>query len=475
MTSIQASPSCESRQPGPGKGHDDAQAIFQFARADGDTGQQPSETIVPDAPADDTNEGAGAPSPSEGSRGSGAANPVDLTDLLGDAPITPRERNDLKSGNGQAARCPAEATELDQIALPNDTSIEDPARRYNKETDKEEQLGAAFGGHVQGHGGHKSCWSAKELVEMEFSDTVFVVEGLLPVGQTVCGGRPKSGKSRLALELAIQVATGGDYLGRQCGSGRVVYYALEDGKSRLARRLKGMGAPPALNVQFYLEPPEDLVKAIEMHFDDDAALVIIDTFSRAFMGIDHSDLGDIYQAMAPLQEVATRLERGLFIVDHLRKGRGEAATVEDLLGSIGKSATPDTIWLLDRPQRSRNATLDVISRDLDEDLSLSLEPVEGGRWKCVGDADTAKLTDGLQRILDACLAVHKSGKEITCTTVADRTGNDRGYVSRTLNRLAESGDLLRLAARGNVKPFALADEVKQHNIINKEAAVEHVV
>jgi hypothetical protein len=310
------------------------------------------------------------------------------------------------------------------------------------------------------------CWTATELLAHEHPEPVYVVENLLPVGLTALAGRPKSGKSRAALDLAVRIATGGCFLGYECKAGPVIYYALEDGPRRLARRLHALGGASTDSLRVYFETPDDLVAAIEGHFaTDNALLVIVDTVGRAW-SFDHNEMEKVYEVYAPLQALATRYERGLVVIDHLRKGRGEITSVEDVSGSTGKSATADNIWLLDRPPRKKTATLDIISRDLDEDLSLALEPGEGGAWKCVGSADTVRRTEGRQKILDAASRVAEAGEPITVTSVAAQTGVDPGHVSRTLSELVQMGDLVRLPKVGNVQPYSMRNAVNVGNKVN---------
>ncbi|MDA1348601.1 MAG: AAA family ATPase [Chloroflexi bacterium] len=297
-------------------------------------------------------------------------------------------------------------------------------------------------------------WTASELLKEKHPEPVFVVEKLLPVGLTILAGRPKSGKSRAALDLSIRVAVGGRFLGQECNTGLVHYYALEDGPRRLSRRLAALGGSDTDRLRFHCDAPHDLVTAIEDHYKAGTMLVVVDTVGRAWR-FDHNDQEKVYEVMAPLQQLATRYERSLVLIDHLRKGRGEVVNVEDVAGSIGKAASADTLWLLDRPGRKRNAVLDIVSRDLDEDLSLELEPSKGGGWRCVGNADTVKRTEGRQKILDAAARLARSDDQITVTSVAEATGSDQGHVSRTLSDLVDLGDLDRLPKVGNLQPFAL--------------------
>jgi|SRR5215213_7285135 len=81
----------------------------------------------------------------------------------------------------------------------------------------------------------------------------WTVPGLLPEGVALFAGKPKLGKSWLALGLAIAVASGGVALGAMpVERGEVLYFALEDNHRRLQHRLKkvlaGDTAPDHLRI-----------------------------------------------------------------------------------------------------------------------------------------------------------------------------------------------------------------------------------
>ena len=58
-------------------------------------------------------------------------------------------------------------------------------------------------------------WTAAELLDAEFPEPKWAIEGLIPEGLTIIGGRPKVGKSWLLLQAAIAVGTGGRFFGKQ--------------------------------------------------------------------------------------------------------------------------------------------------------------------------------------------------------------------------------------------------------------------
>ena len=81
--------------------------------------------------------------------------------------------------------------------------------------------------------------SATDLLKKQFSPVAWAVDGILPEGAFILGGRPKMGKSWLSLSIALAVATGGKALGRAAvQAGDVLVLALEDSERRLQERLR---------------------------------------------------------------------------------------------------------------------------------------------------------------------------------------------------------------------------------------------
>ena len=85
--------------------------------------------------------------------------------------------------------------------------------------------------------------SAIELMQKEYEPIRWTVPGLIPEGLILLAGKPKVGKSWLALHLCHAVAfeSGGFALGQiEVEPGKAVYYGLEDSERRLQERLKGI-------------------------------------------------------------------------------------------------------------------------------------------------------------------------------------------------------------------------------------------
>ncbi len=305
-------------------------------------------------------------------------------------------------------------------------------------------------------------WSAAELLDADFPEPPWVVPGLLPVGLTLLAGRPKVGKSWLALQLMQAVATGGVFLGQQVQRGACLYLALEDSPRRLQSRMKAQQWA-AKDVQADFVTVGQAGELLPLNGKNSGAtalaamiaarhyrLVVVDTLSRALAG-DQNDARDMTAALTPLQEAAHTHGCAVVVVDHFNKlGAASPYTsgpgmevgpdpVLNILGSTAKAAMADAILGLYKAQGKAGAVLAVTGRDVEEKQLLLKHDAITHCWQCEGDADTVRVSDARRQVWDAV----KELGETTCTELAEILGRNKGTVLRDLVHLANNGLLFR--------------------------------
>lgn len=248
-------------------------------------------------------------------------------------------------------------------------------------------------------------WTAQSLLAERFPPPRQIVAGILPEGLALLGGRPKRGKSWLALQLAVDVITGRSSMGR-VDSGRVIVLALEDSPRRLQQRLIALDCPPTSNLHLVTNfPPlhaggiSDLCDLIERF---DPVLVVIDTLSRAFVGLQEQDRSDqMTRALAPLQKLALERRIAILVIDHHRKpGPDVVDMIDDIIGSTAKVGVADTILGLYRKTGEDAALLKITGRDIEErELALRWDSIRF-RWRCEGDAAEMTYLSHRKAVLD---------------------------------------------------------------------------
>jgi len=153
----------------------------------------------------------------------------------------------------------------------------------------------------------------------------------------VIGGAPKCGKSWLALELAVAVASGRPCLGRfpVPAPGPVLVYAAEDAPLQVRERIEQLcqarGAPfHALDLGLILEPALriDRARDIERLRSTLALrrprLLILDPYVR-LQGADENNATEVAAILATLRELSRTFSLALLLVHHARKSPSDSA------------------------------------------------------------------------------------------------------------------------------------------------------
>ncbi len=306
-----------------------------------------------------------------------------------------------------------------------------------------------------GQNGHKhTILSAKDLLNKELPPVRWAVEGILPAGVSLLGGKPKMGKSWLALGLAIAVASGGRALGKiPVEKGPALYLALEDNERRLQSRLKklliGGDAPEALALTTeWLRLDEGGLVNLEAWLEENpnARLVVIDTLKK--IRPDYSDrrsLYDVdYEALEPLIPLAGEHNVAILVVHHLRKMLA-ADPLDELSGSTGLSGGVDGALILKRDRGKADAYLHVTGRDVEEEKEYALLwDANLASWALAGAAEEYRQSQERRRILDLLKRV---GEPMGPKDVAIALGQSYGSVRVLLPEMVKAG-LLRNPDRG---------------------------
>ena len=264
--------------------------------------------------------------------------------------------------------------------------------------------------HVAGPPSVVRLVSARELMKMDLPEPKWAVPELLPEGLAILGGKPKMGKSWLALNLGLAVASGGVSLGlTKCEPGDVLYLALEDTDRRLQSRLLSIlgeaSAPASLTLTTaWPRLDESGVEELEtwLRTHPEARLVIIDTLAkvRSPRGRNDTLYESDYAAVAALKALADRFGVAILVLHHLRK-MDAPDPVDAISGTLGLSGAADAILVLKRDRGQRDASLFVTGRDLDEqDLQLSWDETLCS-WKVIPDQELlARISRERNDVLD---------------------------------------------------------------------------
>ncbi len=256
--------------------------------------------------------------------------------------------------------------------------------------------------------------SALELIQKEFEPMRWTVPNLIPEGLIILAGKPKVGKSWLALHLCHAVAfpKGGYALGKiEVEPGKAVYYGLEDSERRLQERLKGIACdlplPENLFISNHLERLDaGGLEEIQAFLEDnpETRLVVIDTLARVKpkRGRNNDAYETDTEIMGGLQILAMRHSVTVLVVHHMRKNVKDADDVFDgVLGSTGLTGTADATILMQRGRQSREIVMHITGRDVEEQqLSVKFDLTDRVPFNLMGTTEEVHMSDTRKDILE---------------------------------------------------------------------------
>jgi RecA-family ATPase len=301
-------------------------------------------------------------------------------------------------------------------------------------------------------------FTLSDLMNTNFPEPEWIVEGLLPVGLSSLGGRPKAGKSLLSLQLAYAVAYGGPFLGMKTTQRSVLYIALEDSPRRMkSRNIKqGNIRDVPLNIELKWDPFDAGGKELLLYTirDGSYGLIIVDTIGRLFGNMDQLDNSQMSCLYGDLQTSAQEYDVSLLLVDHLRKQKGfEEDPIEDLLGSTGKSAPLDTIFGLYRSKNDSKGKLVAKGRDIEE-KEIELFFNKGClKWDINSQSNIPLPGSRKLKVLECIEELIAAGTLATPSTISKRIHEDLGNVGHDLTDLVADDLIYKGEKIGKLQPY----------------------
>lgn len=294
--------------------------------------------------------------------------------------------------------------------------------------------------------------TASELLQKKFKPMQWAVEGLMPEGLTLLGGKPKTGKSILALNICLAVAYGGKALGEwNTEQGKTLYLGLEDGERRLQARLKQMKrnrrAPD--NLELFTDFPSmdkgglrELDRVMSKR--KNLRLVVIDTLKKIKPEkTDRSkNIYDVdYENVAALRDLAMKHGVAMLVNHHLRK-EGAEDIFDAFSGTLGLTAAADQMLAMVK-KKSGGTELHIRGRDVEDAVYALNQNTSTMNWEVLGDAEEVSATE-LQQSLKKVLQDFSDENPASPKELAELTGLKKGYVGKTLGRLLKKGEVRKV-------------------------------
>jgi len=300
--------------------------------------------------------------------------------------------------------------------------------------------------------------TARALQSKQFKPVRIILPKLIPEGVTLLAGKPKVGKSWLALDVCLAVADESRFVlgDTRPVHGNALYLALEDNERRLHWRIKKI-------VQGQPQWPEWLDLRTEWRRVDEGGLedieawcqsvkqprlIWIDTLPKIrplrLKGREQAYSAD-YRAMEGLQALAGRRQLGIVVNAHLRKAASEDDPIDDINGTLGLTGAADTAIVLKR--QSGMVKIYLRGRDIEEAELAAEFNRETCRWRIVGGSEEAFRSQERQAVIAALkeAGTDKTGKPNAMTLddiLAATERSDRSALRSLLHKMRKANEVV---------------------------------
>lgn len=279
---------------------------------------------------------------------------------------------------------------------------------------------------------------------------------------TVLAGPWASGKSFIALDWALCIASGKPWQGRPVRElGKVLYVAAE-GAYGLAQRIEAWSAAwrcPLPEADFLVYPkPVNLMgsnavaELIAYAWANGIMLVVFDTLARCMVGADENsarDMGVAVEALYAVRHATLHQAGSVVAVHHTGKDR---STVR---GSSALEAGTDSVFQLETNDSAAIKLTRTKRKDGPRGKALPLKLSVRGE-SCIVESHAGDGLTGNEETLQSTLQSHFSNLgEIAATTLMDVSGVPKSSFYKALNSLADKG-IVTLRKQGQSKLVQLA-------------------
>jgi hypothetical protein len=310
------------------------------------------------------------------------------------------------------------------------------------------------------------------------------INELLPrEGLVVLFGAPKTLKSFVAIDWALNVATGRPWLGHAVEQCDVVYVAAE-GIGGFGRRTSAWLSARNLTLddaqRFYgVRCPVDMTEGGDVDYLIHAVratglhpgLIVLDTVSRCFGGKDTYQQQDMSRFVASCDLLRDEFNATIIAVHHCAKARGKKVAASPL-GSVALQGGADALFLTERDEKSPQLTLrNTAQKEADEyrDIHLFLTPEgdscvlwpdreAGGAEEKGGNAKPEERSrERRLAILDVLERAGEAGISFTEWLFASGLGSNKKAFNDIRKVLVDSGDVRHDPASGRYFLVALGE------------------
>lgn len=288
------------------------------------------------------------------------------------------------------------------------------------------------------------------IAEVGEKSVDWVLDDYLPRGGLVLWvAKPKTGKSTFVYQMAVAIAKGHFFLGRETTKGNVLILAVEEHQRDVRLRLQELGADQLPNIWVHVGPVDPTPTFFQelKHFitTNQIALVIIDTLATFWKLKDENDAGAMTQAVKPLLQLARESDACVSLNHHSRKSEGSHG--DEIRGSSALFGLVDIAVIMKQHEIATQRKLSAMSRYPETPPELIVE-LRDGHYVSLGDPKTLDKKARLEKVKAALTDTPERVK-----VIQEKSGANYRDVERLLAWLADHDQATRTGKGVKNDPF----------------------
>lgn len=298
------------------------------------------------------------------------------------------------------------------------------------------------------------------LKNRRFPKVHWAIHGLIPQGVTLFFAQPKAGKSRMALDLCLEISQGEEVFKKfQTTKSAILYLAIDEQDEQLLQeRVKALGNRWPSN--FYYEDQEvplldeGFGEWVDEHIKEDPEIkvLVIDTLADIYP--EQNKGGNAYQfdsKTSKLLTIIARKHRLAIIVLHHDTKAQPSSWSKGASGTQGRSGKADVLMFLQKQEHESKAKLRIVGRRV-APQALEIEMHSNGSCEYVGDLRD-EVSEARLEIWNIAVTL---GRRATAGEFAERrrgyreSANKRIFSRKTrelLDRMVDAGHMKTAGAR----------------------------
>ncbi len=298
-------------------------------------------------------------------------------------------------------------------------------------------------------------------VEPQSTDALWLIEDLwLAAGVGILGGESKLGKTYLAAEIAVAVATGLDALGcykTRC-PGPVLFYGAEGHISALRSRFDGLALARGFDINklavhlldipvIQLDSAADLRRLCMSVEQCRPRLLVLDPFVRLMGRVDENSSSEVSAVLGSLRTIQRQYDLAVLVVHHARKSPA-THPAQAFRGSSDFAAWSDSNLFLARRAKHLLLTLEHRSARSPEPIPLRLEQNPAPHLVAIDHGDSTPEPAAVSPLEQAIqLELASVAQPLTTVELRDRLRRRKSDVVAALDTLRATGAVCRTANR----------------------------